>query len=168
MFDPHGIRRYKRRTTRKGQIIQARPVPDPFVINPLHVNAYKEFIIKNNLIDIPTTPEPSPPVFPIKWHKVNEPHTFQLQGQRTGTFATPGSDTVSIITITNVRSSPITVSFVGYYQLYGEIIINTDGQPGNEISSFMQIETDSDISLISIDNFYINIPVQWILNSLEE
>lgn len=59
MFDPHRTRRNDRRYyTRKGQVIQARNIPAPFTIDRSKVDAYKEYIIQNNLI--PSSPSPTP------------------------------------------------------------------------------------------------------------
>lgn len=61
MFDPHRTRRNDRRYyTRKGQVLQAKRTDVPFSIEPNKVAAYKEYIIKNNLISFTPSP-PSPP-----------------------------------------------------------------------------------------------------------
>ena len=60
MFDPHRTRRNDRRYyTRKGQVLQAKRTEVPFSIEPNKVDAYKEYIIKNNLFSFPPVP-PSP------------------------------------------------------------------------------------------------------------
>lgn len=62
MFDPHRTRRNDRRYyTKKGQILQARNISVPFTIDRSKVDAYKEYIIQNNLISSPSLP---PPVIP--------------------------------------------------------------------------------------------------------
>lgn len=60
MFDPHRTRHNDRRYyTKKGQVIQARSISAPFNIDRSKVDAYKEYIIKNNLISV--APPPPPP-----------------------------------------------------------------------------------------------------------
>ncbi len=60
MFDPHRTRRYdKRYYTRKGQVIQASRVNTKPIIDQRLVPVYKNYLITNNLIDVPPSP-PSP------------------------------------------------------------------------------------------------------------
>lgn len=62
MFDPHRTRRSdKRYYTRKGQVIQAGPVNTKPIIDHRLVPVYKNYLITNNLIDVPPPPEPPTP-----------------------------------------------------------------------------------------------------------
>lgn len=170
MFDPHGIRRNKRRASRKGQIIQARAVPDPFVINPLHINAYKEFIIKNNIIKCPTPPEPQPkPKFTSPWYEVNEPNTYQLPPSATKLFALPleGASVTKIYSIDNISESPITISNVGYYSDASGVAIDFDGISGHDFLADIIYQTTSNVTLDETDTPFITIPADWLLNSIE-
>ena len=52
MFDPHRTRYNDRRYfTKKGQIIQAKKVNPPFSIENDKIEAYKNYLIKNHLVD---------------------------------------------------------------------------------------------------------------------
>lgn len=58
MYDPHRLRRNDRRYfTRKGQVIQAKNISPPFAIERSKVEAYRNYILKNNLLPAPVAPE---------------------------------------------------------------------------------------------------------------
>ena len=68
MFDPHRTRRNDRRYyTRKGQVIQARNISVPFTIDRSKVDAYKEYIIQNNLISSSPPPTVNPTIDSVQF-----------------------------------------------------------------------------------------------------
>lgn len=172
MFDPHGVRRYKRRTSRKGQIIQARAVQDPFVINPLHVNAYKDFIIKNHLIDSPTPPEPQPsdlPKFESPFEEVISPNTVVLQPEETRIVGQSQTfnDQCILYLIRNTSVSPITISNVEYQSDTSKILVHFDNDQIQDFQAEITEAAESDINLNIFSAAYIKVPMQWVRNSLE-
>jgi hypothetical protein len=63
MFDPHRTRRYdKRYYTRKGQVIQASRVNTKPIIEQRLVPVYKDFLIKNGLVDVTDVPHDVPTI----------------------------------------------------------------------------------------------------------
>lgn len=62
MFDPHRTRYNDRRFfTRKGQILQAKKVDPPFSIEQRKVEAYKQYLLLNHLIQAEEIPYYHPP-----------------------------------------------------------------------------------------------------------